>query len=61
MTNTRSKRPRVLIADDQADVLLSLRLLLKSEGYEITTADTPDRILECARRLDLDVVLMDMN
>ena len=61
MPTTRSKKPRVLIADDQADVLHSLRLLLKTEGYEITTADTPARVLECARRLDLDVILMDMN
>ena len=61
MAGTRSKRPSVLIADDQADVIHSLRLLLKSENYEITTADTPARVLECARRLDVDVVLMDMN
>ena len=61
MPTTRSKKPRVLIADDQADVLHSLRLLLKTEEYEITTADTPARVLECARRLDLDVILMDMN
>ena len=49
MAKTRSQRARVLIADDQADVLHSLRLLLKSAGYEITAADTPARILECAR------------
>lgn len=61
MTKKRSKRPHVLIADDQADVIHSLRLLLKSKGYEITTADTPARVLERARRLDLDVILMDMN
>jgi len=61
MFGTRSQKPRVLIADDQEDVLHSLRLLLKSEDYEVTTADTPARVLEFARRLDLDVVLMDMN
>ena len=61
MAGTRSKRPSVLIADDQTDVIHSLRLLLKSENYEITTADTPARVLECARRLDVDIVLMDMN
>ena len=61
MPGIRSNSPRVLIADDQADVIHSLQLLLKSEDYEITTADTPARVLERARRLDLDVILMDMN
>ena len=36
--------PRVLIADDQPDVLESLRLLLKTEGYAAETA-------ECVLRL----------
>ncbi len=33
--------PRVLIADDQPDVLTALRLLLKAEGYETETATSP--------------------
>ena len=33
--------PRVLVADDQADVLEALRLLLKGEGYAIETAASP--------------------
>ena len=31
----RSTEPRVLIADDQADVLEALRLLLKAEGFQL--------------------------
>ena len=31
-------RPRVLIADDQPDILQALRLLLKGEDYVIETA-----------------------
>ena len=34
--------PRVLIADDQQDVLDALRLLLKSEGFQIETATSPE-------------------
>ena len=37
----RARAPRVLVADDQADVLEALRLLLKSEGYELETASSP--------------------
>ena len=35
------KAARILIADDQADVLEALRLLLKAEGYQIETAMSP--------------------
>src|SRR2546422_9018277 len=33
--------PQVLIADDQRDVLESLRLLLKGEGYQIEAVTSP--------------------
>ncbi|MGE3276324.1 MAG: sigma-54-dependent transcriptional regulator [Vicinamibacterales bacterium] len=53
--------PRVLIADDQADVLEALRLLLKPEGYAIDTAASPHQILRALEARDYDVVLMDLN
>ena len=37
--------PRVLIADDQTDVLEALRLLLKGEGYQIEAVTSPAAIL----------------
>ena len=40
--------PRVLIADDQPDVLEALRLLLKGEGYQTRTAHVPAGILALA-------------
>src|SRR5947208_7922462 len=53
--------PRVLIADDQADVLEALRLLLKGEGYRIESAGSPAAILEAVDSTELDAVLMDLN
>jgi DNA-binding NtrC family response regulator len=53
--------PRILIADDQADVLESLRLLLKPDGYAVDTADSPDRALAQASERDFDVALIDLN
>jgi DNA-binding NtrC family response regulator len=62
MTPARPARPtRLLIADDQADVLEALRLLLKGEGYELTTARTPADILGAIQASDFDAVLMDLN
>src|SRR5437667_7406061 len=36
-----SSAPRILIADDQRDVLEALKLLLKAEGYDVETATSP--------------------
>src|SRR6202521_3492862 len=53
--------PRILIADDQADVLEALRLLLKGEGYQIESATSPAGIISALEARDFDVVLMDLN
>jgi DNA-binding NtrC family response regulator len=52
---------KVLIADDQPDVLQALRLLLKGEGFQLETAASPDEILEAVEQQDFDAVLMDLN
>src|SRR5690606_23659324 len=55
------RSPRIFIADDQRDVLESLRLLLKGEGYAAETFDRPDTLLEALKRRSADAVLMDLN
>ena len=54
-------RARVLVADDQPDVLEALRLLLKGEGYQIETARSPAGIMAALETQDFDAVLMDLN
>jgi DNA-binding NtrC family response regulator len=58
---TSATAPRILIADDQRDVLEALRLLLKGEGYSIETATSPAGVLRVVESKDVDAVLMDMN
>src|SRR3989454_9096217 len=53
--------PRILIADDQADVLAALRLLLKGDRFEIETASSPAGVIKAINSRDLDVVLIDLN
>ncbi|MGE0455380.1 MAG: PP2C family protein-serine/threonine phosphatase [Vicinamibacteria bacterium] len=53
--------PRVLVADDQADVRIALELLLKAEGCEVDAVDSPAGVLAAASRGGLDLVLMDLN
>lgn len=52
---------RVLVADDQPDVLEALRILLKGEGIETETANSPAAVLEGLEKSDFDAVLMDLN
>jgi DNA-binding NtrC family response regulator len=54
-------RPHVLVADDQADVLEALRLLLKTHGYDIDTAASPAGVLGALEKRDYDALLLDMN
>jgi DNA-binding NtrC family response regulator len=55
------KPPRVLIADDQPDVLEALRLLFKSEGIGAVSASSPGEAFAEAERGDVDAVLIDLN
>lgn len=52
---------KILIADDQADVLAALCLLLKGEGFEIQTASSPAGVLKSLETQEVDVVLIDLN
>jgi DNA-binding NtrC family response regulator len=52
---------RILIADDQADVLAALRLLLKGEHHHIATASSPAGVLKIVETEGLDLVLIDLN
>jgi DNA-binding NtrC family response regulator len=52
---------RLLIADDQRDVLEALRLLLKPEGFAIETATSPSGVLDALGLREFDAVLIDLN
>jgi len=56
-----SAQPRILVADDQVDVLEALRLLLKGAGYAVETATSPGGVLAALEARDFDAVLLDMN
>jgi len=52
---------KVLVADDQPDVLEALRLLLRREGFEFVPASSPAGVLAALQEQDFDAVLMDLN
>ena len=56
-----TRAPRIFVADDQRDVLESLRLLLKNEGYAAETFANPDVVISALRERTADAVLRDLN
>ncbi len=56
-----STTPKILIADDQPDVLEALRLLLKSEGWQIVAATSPAESLALISAQEFDIALIDLN
>ncbi len=51
----------ILIVDDDNSVRVSLKLLLKRNGYEVSTAATPAEAIAFVRSSRPDLVIMDMN
>src|SRR6478672_6529416 len=52
---------RVLIGDDQINILDALKLLLGGEGYDVTAAASPADVVAALERADFDVALIDLN
>jgi DNA-binding NtrC family response regulator len=52
---------RILIADDQPDVLEALRLLLKTEGYQTEAVKSPAAVLKAVEAREFALVLIDLN
>lgn len=53
--------PRILVADDQPDVLEAMRLLLKGEGYQVEAVSSPKGFLDAVRDREFDTALIDLN
>jgi sigma-B regulation protein RsbU (phosphoserine phosphatase) len=60
-TQTDSTPGRVLVADDQPDVLEALRWLLSGEGYQPQFVNSTDGVMERLRAEPFDLLLMDLN
>jgi DNA-binding NtrC family response regulator len=59
--STAPPKSRLLVADDDRDVLEALRLLLKSEGYDVEVVTSPSGVATAVGARDFDALLMDMN
>lgn len=57
----RRQLSRILIADDQHDVLEALQLLLKGEPFEVETAASPPAVMAALGKAAFDALLIDLN
>jgi DNA-binding NtrC family response regulator len=61
-SNEGASQPyKLLIADDQPQILEALRLLLKPEGYQLELVRTPALLIEALAHESFDGVLVDLN
>ena len=52
---------RILIADDQPDVLEALRLLLKRDGLKTDSVESPQQALQAVESHEYDLAIIDLN
>ena len=52
---------RILIADDQTDVLEALRILLKGEGHQTDAVTSLAGVMQALDKRDYELLLMDLN
>jgi len=56
-----NKRGNILVVDDNEDILLAARLLLRQHAESVRTEKNPDSIPRLLEENDFDVILLDMN
>jgi DNA-binding NtrC family response regulator len=55
------KMPRILVTDDQQPVLDAVKMLLRSEGFQVDTVRSPQVALESLALREYDALLLDLN
>ena len=54
------KKKTVLIADDEIDIVETVKFMLESEGFEVLTAYDGEEALKTARTAIPDIILLDV-
>jgi DNA-binding NtrC family response regulator len=54
-------RAKILIADDQSEILSALSFICSAEGYHTTCAESPEAAIAALGKSEFDLLLMDMN
>ena len=54
-------KQKILLVDDDNDILIALKMLLVPEGYEVTLTQNPEAAKAAVRKENFSLVLMDLN
>lgn len=57
----RKKAARIIVVDDQQEIVFAARMLIKRNFEEVITATSPKDVMQLLAGQDIDVILMDMN
>jgi DNA-binding response OmpR family regulator len=52
---------RILVVDDEEDILISLKYFLRKQGYEVATTDSCEQAMGIFSSFSPDLVLLDIN
>ncbi|SFB85403.1 Response regulator receiver domain-containing protein [Marinospirillum celere] len=52
---------RVLVVDDEPNIVLSLEFLMQQAGFEVTTAEDGEKALELVSSINPDILLLDIS
>ena len=53
-------RARILVVDDEEDILFSLQGILEDEGHKVWVADTGEKALEILQEQEMDLLFLDI-
>ncbi len=54
------REKKILVADDEPNILQSVKLVLEEEGYQVVTAKDGEETLSLALKETLDLIILDI-
>jgi CheY-like chemotaxis protein len=61
MVNAYKRKPRILVADDEEDVLVLMQSILARDGFEVKVSPNGKNIIELVNRHPPDIILLDIH
>ena len=55
------KNTSILVIDDDTDVLIAMKMLLKSQVKEVVVEKNPNNLISVLKKNKFDLVILDMN